>query len=198
MGRGANRTLTGAAARGGAAPDALQGRTNIDPLFQDGGQYLDLSAYVARDKPPEWLYYVTRKGVRMTGMPAWEYRLSDRSLWSLVAFLETIPALDKAGYRDVAAASERLECERQSTVPEPSLSAEVLLRQYGCHTCHRIDGVIGPDVDTGPPLIDWRTARDIAVTMSRDERPWASATNPIPQASSSRSRCTTSSSRISA
>ncbi len=33
-----------------AAPDAIQGRANVDPLFQDGGQFLDLSPYVARDK----------------------------------------------------------------------------------------------------------------------------------------------------
>jgi multiple sugar transport system substrate-binding protein len=35
---------------GDAAPDAIQGRANVDPLFQDGGQFLDLAPYVARDK----------------------------------------------------------------------------------------------------------------------------------------------------
>ena len=35
---------------GDAAPDAIQGRANVDPLFQDGGLFLDLSPYVARDK----------------------------------------------------------------------------------------------------------------------------------------------------
>ena len=49
-------------------------------------------SHAAATHPPEWLYHVTRKGVRMTGMPAWEYRLSDESLWSVVAFLETLPA----------------------------------------------------------------------------------------------------------
>lgn len=33
-----------------AAPDALQGRANVDPLFQDGGLFLDLAARVQRDK----------------------------------------------------------------------------------------------------------------------------------------------------
>jgi mono/diheme cytochrome c family protein len=119
-------------------------------------------AHVAAEKSPEWLYYVTRKGVRMTGMPAWEYRLSDRSLWSLVAFIETLPTLDKAGYRQVAATSEQVPCETRTTIPDPSLNAEVLLRQYGCHTCHRIEGVIGPEVDTGPPLVDWHRRAYIA------------------------------------
>ena len=45
----------------------------------------------ARDWPPAWLYYVTAKGVRMTGMPAWEFRLSDADLWSTVAFLKLLP-----------------------------------------------------------------------------------------------------------
>ena len=33
-----------------SAPDVIQGRANIDPLFQDGGMYLDLTSYVQRDK----------------------------------------------------------------------------------------------------------------------------------------------------
>jgi mono/diheme cytochrome c family protein len=119
-------------------------------------------AHVAREKSPQWLYYVTRKGVRMTGMPAWEYRLSDRSLWSVVAFVEELPTLDKAGYLRRSDASGGMECEPQASIPDPSLNAEVLLRQYGCHTCHRIDGVIGPQVDTGPPLVDWRRRGYIA------------------------------------
>jgi multiple sugar transport system substrate-binding protein len=33
-----------------AAPDTIQGRANIDPLFQDGGQFLDLTSRVQRDR----------------------------------------------------------------------------------------------------------------------------------------------------
>jgi multiple sugar transport system substrate-binding protein len=33
-----------------AAPDVLQGRANVDPLFQDGGMFLDLTARVQRDR----------------------------------------------------------------------------------------------------------------------------------------------------
>jgi multiple sugar transport system substrate-binding protein len=35
---------------GDAAPDAIQGRANSDPLFQDTGLFLDLSPFVQRDK----------------------------------------------------------------------------------------------------------------------------------------------------
>lgn len=35
---------------GDSAPEVIQGRANVDPLFQDGGLFLDLSPYVQRDK----------------------------------------------------------------------------------------------------------------------------------------------------
>jgi mono/diheme cytochrome c family protein len=104
---------------------------------------------------PEWLYHVTRKGVRMTGMPAWEYRLSEESLWSVVAFVRMLPRFDVAGYRDFTRSTAHATCEARSSVPPPVEGADVLLRQYGCHSCHRIEGVVGPQVDTGPALVDW-------------------------------------------
>jgi ABC-type glycerol-3-phosphate transport system substrate-binding protein len=33
-----------------AAPDTIQGRANVDPLFQDGGMFLDLTSYAHRDR----------------------------------------------------------------------------------------------------------------------------------------------------
>jgi multiple sugar transport system substrate-binding protein len=33
-----------------SAPDTIQGRANVDPLFQDGGQFLDLTSRVQRDR----------------------------------------------------------------------------------------------------------------------------------------------------
>jgi mono/diheme cytochrome c family protein len=112
-------------------------------------------AHAARQHPPEWLYYVTRKGVRMTGMPAWEYRLSERSLWSTVAFVRTLPRLDPRSYLQAVKAGEQLPCERRIELPAPAEGGDVLLRQYACHSCHRIDGVVGPRVDAGPPLRQW-------------------------------------------
>jgi mono/diheme cytochrome c family protein len=119
-------------------------------------------AHSAASHPPEWLYHVTRKGVRMTGMPAWEYRLSDRSLWAVVAFLEELPALDVRRYRAVMAATADAACEASTTIPARTEGADVLLRQYACHSCHRMEGVVGPVVDAGPPLIDWAERAYIA------------------------------------
>lgn len=117
--------------------------------------------HTAAVQPPEWLYYVTRKGVRMTGMPAWEYRLSEESLWSVVAFLELLPRLDAAAYHDYVRAAGR-GCAARGSLPAREEGADVLLRQYGCHSCHRIEGVVGPRVDTGPALAGWARRAYIA------------------------------------
>ena len=37
--------------------------------------------------------------------------------------------------------------------PEPTAEAALdALRQYGCHACHRIPGIVGPEAVIGPPL----------------------------------------------
>ena len=123
----------------------------------------------AASQPPEWLYHVTRKGIRMTGMPAWEYRLSDASLWSLVAFVESLPSLDVRGYREYMESTAGARCEPRVSLPAPEEGADVLLRQYACHSCHRIEGVVGPRVDTAPPLIDWAKRAYIAGVLPNTE-----------------------------
>jgi mono/diheme cytochrome c family protein len=113
--------------------------------------------------PAEWLHYVTRKGVRMTGMPAWEYRISDRDLWATVAFLKTLPTLSAAEYAARVATSNGLNCpDRQDLPPPPDEPGPTLLRQYACHSCHQIEGVVGPKSHAGPPLRDWSRRAYIA------------------------------------
>ncbi len=116
-------------------------------------------ANAAQEWPAEWIFYVTSKGVRMTGMPAWEIRLSERSLWSTVAFVKTLPQLDAQTYARTAATTTA-QCEPRRDLPVlPGVSAhemgDLLLRQYGCHACHIIEGVVGPRTHTGPPLNAW-------------------------------------------
>lgn len=38
--------------------------------------------------PDAWLYWVTKHGVRMTGMPTWDGILSDDEIWKIVAFVK--------------------------------------------------------------------------------------------------------------
>ena len=37
---------------------------------------------------PAWLFWVTKHGVRMTGMPTWGGVLSDDAIWKIVAFIK--------------------------------------------------------------------------------------------------------------
>jgi hypothetical protein len=46
------------------------------------------------------LFWVTKHGIRMTGMPAWGASHDDDALWPVVAFTkERLPELDAAAYR---------------------------------------------------------------------------------------------------
>jgi len=51
------------------------------------------------------LYWVTRNGIRMTGMPAWGETHDDEALWPVVAFLMRLPDLDAAGYEALLASA---------------------------------------------------------------------------------------------
>lgn len=51
---------------------------------------------------PRELYWITRHGIKMSGMPAWEFHLSESDLWAVVAFMQVLPTLSA---RDYAAAA---------------------------------------------------------------------------------------------
>jgi mono/diheme cytochrome c family protein len=127
---------------------------------------------------PREIYWITRNGVRMSGMPAWGTRLAERDLWALVAFIGTLPAHTPASY---TATQQRLHGEDcrlptgsavleapghgQSSGDdrgEPQAQARILLRQYACVACHRIPGVTGSDALVGPPLDGMARRRLIA------------------------------------
>lgn len=52
----------------------------------------------ARRWKPRELYWITRNGIKMSGMPAWEFRMPDEDLWAVVAFMQELPALTPAAY----------------------------------------------------------------------------------------------------
>jgi mono/diheme cytochrome c family protein/cytochrome c551/c552 len=124
-----------------------------------------------REWPAEWLYFVTKRGVRMTGMPAWEYRLAEESLWSTTAFLKKLPLLTREAYMEVERQALSMPCPEAQDIPrEPTPeSSKVMLRQYGCHSCHVIEGVVGPVTRVGPPLSDWAQRGYIAGVLPNTE-----------------------------
>ena len=52
---------------------------------------------------PRELYWVTKHGIKMSGMPAWEYHLPDDDIWAVVAFVRTMPTMSADDYRAATA-----------------------------------------------------------------------------------------------
>jgi mono/diheme cytochrome c family protein len=56
----------------------------------------------ARERPAAEMFWITRHGIKMTGMPAWQYRLTDEQIWDVVAFMRVLPTLSPEQYRKLA------------------------------------------------------------------------------------------------
>jgi mono/diheme cytochrome c family protein len=54
------------------------------------------------DPAGEWsaaeLFWITKNGIKMTGMPAFAPTHSDKEIWAIVAFMKKLPSLDSASY----------------------------------------------------------------------------------------------------
>jgi mono/diheme cytochrome c family protein len=48
---------------------------------------------------PNELYWVTKHGIKMSGMPAWEYHLGEDELWAVVAFVTVLPSMDAQAFK---------------------------------------------------------------------------------------------------
>ncbi len=108
----------------------------------------------ARELTAGEIFWVLRNGIKMTGMPAWQFRFGDEELWAIVAFVKHLPSLSPQDYREMARA-----LEGKSYPPSPRAAkggdpnrGKVALLQYACATCHLIPGVVGAKSLVGPPL----------------------------------------------
>ncbi len=76
-------------APGGPPEDLAKGLNPAPPpLVESAGEW----------KPNE-LFWLTKHGVRMTGMPAWGPTHTDEEIWAMVAFLQRLPKLTPEEYR---------------------------------------------------------------------------------------------------
>ena len=67
----------------------------------------DLAESAAHMQPAE-LFWVTKNGLKMTGMPAWGATHDDDALWPVVAFITTLGDLDADGYEELLASAAGL------------------------------------------------------------------------------------------
>lgn len=114
-------------------------------------------AFVAQDTSAAKLYWLVRKGIKATGMPAWEFRLAESELWAVVAFVKTLPTLSPAEYAErLRAAGEPASAPQTHDTPVIGIGdperGRVALHQYACATCHTIPGVVSGFPKVGPPL----------------------------------------------
>lgn len=108
-------------------------------------------AQTGREWRPAEIFWVVKHGLKMTGMPAWEFRMSDEEIWAVVAFVAELPRLSPAEYRALSASEPR----RGPPAPPAAPDAErgrTALHQYACVACHEIPGATGPKARVGPPL----------------------------------------------
>ena len=159
--------LDGAAtiARGGACYVAKCVQCHGGPGWAQGeiGRSMQPLPGPLVDAPGRWrpqeLYWITRNGIKMSGMPAWAHRMADADLWALVAFMQRLPAMTAAEFRTLATSGAAEQCavtqhdtEAGAARAPDAERGRNALTQYACNACHRIPGVTGSDVHVGPPL----------------------------------------------
>jgi mono/diheme cytochrome c family protein len=74
----------------------------------------------AREWRPADIHWVIKHGIKMSGMPAWEYRLSDEEIWDIVAFVKAMMYMSPIEYAAIS-----------KTVPESHKQAHVDTRLSG-------------------------------------------------------------------
>ena len=59
---------------------------------------------LAKFRPdPRAAFWVIKHGIKMSAMPAWGASHDDATIWSMVAFLQKLPGMTPAQYRDIVA-----------------------------------------------------------------------------------------------
>jgi len=110
-----------------SASNLAQGATEYEEhcAFCHGGARARISPMRDRLNPPApqlvnriphdddaWLFWVTKHGVRMTGMPSWDGVLTDEEMWKIVAFVkhsDRLPPDAQAAWQRSAATPGTIE-----------------------------------------------------------------------------------------
>ncbi len=97
---------------GETQPPVAKGMTPTPPLLTN----------MTLEKNSRELFYVIQHGIKFAGMPSWPTLNRDEEVWPVVAFLQQMPMIDNATYRELI---------RHQQVP--SLVGN-------CASCHGVDG----------------------------------------------------------
>lgn len=120
------------------------------------------------------LYWITRHGIRLSGMPAWEFRLTNGEIWDVVAFLQRLPKLTPQAYAEITQRQAVIASCGRDINAAPTRGPDVArgkqaLYQYACSTCHTIPGITSSSPNVGPPLAGIASRTLIAGTLSNTQ-----------------------------
>ena len=107
--------------------------------------------HTARAWSPAEIFLVVKEGIKMTGMPAWKYRMSDDDIWAVVAFLPEMARLTPRQYAALRTGPLTAAIETPAGAPDAARGKRAIY-QYACVTCHAIPDIVGPNAPVGPPL----------------------------------------------
>jgi mono/diheme cytochrome c family protein len=69
-----------------------------------------------RDMSPQELFWVTKNGIKMTGMPAWGKTHSDEKIWAMVAFMKKLPDISAEEYKKMESKSEPMKMKEDTNI----------------------------------------------------------------------------------
>jgi len=146
-------------APGVARHDVGKGMTPVPPNL----------AHTARNRTPAEIFWSIKHGIKMTGMPSWQFIFSDEEIWDIVAFMRQMASLSPTEYQAMAANAngkpKEAEVSRSFANPE---RGRLAMYGYACIACHRVPGLVGPQADVGPPLAGMGARRYIAGVLANN------------------------------
>ena len=99
----------------GRDPEAMgQGLNPLPP---------DLAESAAEMSPAE-LFWVTKNGIKMTGMPGWGATHDDDTIWPVVAFMTRLPELDASQYQELIDSASGMGHHAEDSPAEPEEDEE--------------------------------------------------------------------------
>lgn len=159
-------------APGVARQDVGKGMTPVPPNL----------AHTASNRTPAEIFWAIKHGIKMTGMPSWQFIFTDEEIWKIVAFMRQMSKLSPVEYQAIAARVDSKEAAqteetaassgRPVTAPEALPNADrgrLAMYGYACIACHRIPGLVGPQADVGPALAGIGARRYIAGVLTNNE-----------------------------
>jgi mono/diheme cytochrome c family protein len=73
-----------------------------------------------RDMPPNVVYWITKNGIKMTGMPAFGPTHSENDLWAITAFVKQLPTMTPEQYQAMGKAAGLAGGEEHEHEPAPA------------------------------------------------------------------------------